>query len=258
MPAISSILAGTAIAGVIGSTVVGGISAGKSADAQVQSTQNASQAQLQAQREANELQWKMYSQSRADQLPWLQKGEWGLNMLQETIRKGPGKFETSPGYQFRLQEGEKAILRNAAATGGVASGRTLKALTRFGQETATSDYDNFLNRYYDRLKPLQSLAGVGQTMAGQSASNALATGTNLSNIAMNTGQGLAQNALNLGSARASGYINQANAMNAGVGNMINLASLYRQPTTNWTPQMVTGNSLPAGSYVETGYSPFGA
>ena len=45
-----------------------------------------------------------------------------------------------PGYQFRLREGEKAIRRSAAAGSGVHSGATLKALQRYGQDTASAEF----------------------------------------------------------------------------------------------------------------------
>lgn len=253
-------MAGTAILGasIIGSTAISANAAGNASEAQAQATDNAAEIQRDMFLLSRKDMWEMYNQSRKDTAPWRNAGQKAVNALWATQTKGPGKFEASPGYQFRLQEGEKAILRNRAATGGVASGATLKALTRFGQDEATKDYDNFLNRWYDRLRPLQSLAGVGQTAASQNASNAIATGQNMGQNAMTTGANLGQTAINLGAARASGYINQANAANSGVGNIINLASLYqrspRQPF--WTPQMVTGNTLPAGSTIDTSGAAF--
>lgn len=72
-------------------------------------------------------------------------------------------FETTPGYQFRVDEGQKAIERSAAARGGLNSGATLKALERFGQNIASDEYTTYLNR-------LSSLAGTGQTQANAQAS----------------------------------------------------------------------------------------
>ena len=42
-----------------------------------------------------------------------------------------------PGYQFRLNEGNKAINAAASARGNARGGATMKALTRYGQ-----DYEN--------------------------------------------------------------------------------------------------------------------
>lgn len=159
------------------------------------------------------------------------------------LTAGPGEFEESPGYQFRLGEGQKALERGAAARGNLLGGATAKALTRYGQDYATSDYDNFLRRYYDSLKPWQSLAGIGQTSAtaaagqagtfganvGQTllsggsaaAQNAIAAGNAIATGATSTGQALGTGAMGVGQALAGGQINQANALTGALGGGIN-------------------------------------
>lgn len=144
--------------------------------------------------------------------------------LLDKISKGPGDYTKSPGYDFRLGEGVRAMEMGAAARGNVLSGAQTKALTQYGQDYATQDYDNYLRRWYQSLTPLQSLAGLGQTSAGQTASNA-----------MQTGQNIGQNYLTAGQARASGYINQANtltgALQSGTENYLLWDYLNRRNTT---------------------------
>lgn len=111
------------------------------------------------------------------------------------------RFFASPDYQFRLNEGNRNILGNAAATGGLQSGDTLKALQNYGQNTASGEFGNFMNR-------LAGLAGTGQT----AASNAGQAGQNYAN---NVGNLLTQNAAN----RGTSYMNQANAWSQGVGGL---------------------------------------
>ena len=57
--------------------------------------------------------------------------------------------------------------RSAAARGGLLSGGTGAALTRYGQEMGSQEYQNAFKRYQlereARLNSLQSLAGQGQT-----------------------------------------------------------------------------------------------
>lgn len=55
-------------------------------------------------------------------------------------------FKKDPGYQFRLDEGLKAIRRGAAASGGRGSGATMKALQRYGQNYASGEYQNAYQR----------------------------------------------------------------------------------------------------------------
>lgn len=119
-------------------------------------------------------------------------------------------FETDPGYQFRIGEGQKQIESSAAARGGLLSGAAAKALTKYNQNFASNEYGNVYNRFRanqgDVYNRLASLAGVGQqaTNATQQAGQNYATG--------------ASNALQYGgTARASGYAGQANALGAGLG-----------------------------------------
>jgi hypothetical protein len=58
-----------------------------------------------------------------------------------------------PGYQFRAQAGQDALERSAAARGVLRTGGTLKDLTEYGQNFASSEYSNVFNRalgVYDR------------------------------------------------------------------------------------------------------------
>lgn len=71
-------------------------------------------------------------------------------------REALASFQASPGQQFLREEQERAILRNASATGGLRSGRTQTELQRKAFDRAQTDYGN----YYNRLGGLSS-AGLG-------------------------------------------------------------------------------------------------
>lgn len=98
-----------------------------------------------------------------------------------------GGFEAFPGYQFRLDEGQRAIEGSAAARGGVMSGKNLKDLTEFAQGTASSEFGRY-------LEGLRSLAG--QQLTGSSAG---------ADAALSTGRTQGANIINAGNARASAY-----------------------------------------------------
>jgi len=144
-----------------------------------------------------------------------------------------------PGYQFRLSEGMKGLERSAAARGGLLSGGTLKGIQRYGQDMASTEYQNAFNRYQAErtgtLNPYQSLAGVGQSTA-----NTLGTmGMNYANQVGELYQGGAN-------ARASGYMGQANAISGAIGNISNqyyqnqlMNRVFPQQTPNYT---VTGST----------------
>jgi hypothetical protein len=52
----------------------------------------------------------------------------------------------TPGYQFRLQQGQRALEQSAAARGVLNTGGTLKDLLQYGQDFASNEYGNVYNR----------------------------------------------------------------------------------------------------------------
>jgi hypothetical protein len=89
----------------------------------------------------------------------------------------PEQLTEDPGYNFRLDEGQKALERRLAAQGKTFSPEAAKALSSYNQGMASQEYGNAYNRYnqnqtniYNRLA---GIAGIGQqqnaalTQAGQ-------------------------------------------------------------------------------------------
>ena len=195
------------------------------ASKQADATTQAANISAQAQREALALQQRMYEEGVARQQPWLQAGTGAINRLAAGLGKG-GEFATpfsqtnwmqDPGYGFRMSEGMKALERSAAARGGLLSGATLKGIQRYGQDVASQEYQNAFDRYYNErnqmLRPLQSLAGVGQTSADALG----AAGRGYAGAATELGMTNAANqgnlALQAGNIRASQYCNYGSALN---------------------------------------------
>ena len=194
---------------VVGSVVVGAYAANKSA-----------QTQADAAGQSSDVQMQMFRESQAAQEPWRQAGLDALNKLvplTEYKDFSMADFQADPGYAFRLSEGTKALERSAAARGGLLSGGTGKALTRFGQDLGSQEYTNAFNRYQTnraaRLAPLQSLAGLGQITAQQIGQQGMQTGANVGNEITNAG-----------AARASGYVGAANALTGGLGTYLNYST----------------------------------
>jgi len=156
-------------------------------------------AQKKAAKEAADVQWDMYMQSREDLAPWREAGARAVGTLEGMIGAGPGEFKESPSYQFALSEGLKGQQRAASATGRLGSGAYLKGATRYAEDLASTEYDNFLRRWYQSLTPWQSMAGLGQTAGAQTGANALATG-----------RGMGASYLYGGEAKAGEYMNYGN------------------------------------------------
>jgi hypothetical protein len=218
-----------AVAGAsAGSAIIGG-------SQQARAARRAADAQVQSTAEASRLQREMFAEQTRLQEPFRQGGITGQNRIMELLGIGGdasagdyGRFgrdfsmedyEADPGYAFRLSEGNRALERSAAARGNLLSGSTLKGVQRFGQDLASQEYQNAFNRFQversARLNPLQSLMG-----SGQSATNVL-TGA-----AGQMGQNQASNIYNAGAARASGYVGQANALNTALGQIGGIATNY--------------------------------
>lgn len=62
----------------------------------------------------------------------------------------------SPGFQFRLGEGLKALERSAAAKGTLLTGGTMKGLSDYSQNSASQEYGNVYNRAYNEYDSRRS------------------------------------------------------------------------------------------------------
>lgn len=109
-----------------------------------------------------------------------------------------GAFHENPGYQFLVDQGEQGVLRNNAAMGGVASGKTLEDLTKFRVGLADQTWQQYLdNLFRGSGQGLQGAAGKSQAL--QNLGQALqATGNAKSDIQTGAAGALATNASNLG------------------------------------------------------------
>jgi hypothetical protein len=198
---------------VAGAVVVGSAisahSAGKAADTQAASTQ-AGIAEQQREYDQNRADTQIYRDYGADALSKLQVGN--------DTPLDPNSVQLDPGYQFGLKQGQQAIDRMSAASGGRLSGAALKAASQYNTDYANTGYSTAYNRANqaraDRLNRLAALAGIGQTAVQQTG----AAGANAANqiSGMMTAQG---------NASAAGQIAQGNIW-AGAGNQI--AELYRR------------------------------
>lgn len=192
--------------------LIGGalISGGASAYA----ANKASKAQTRAANQADATQRYIYDSNVELSEPWRLAGENALGAMQYEMGlgempEGYQGFTASPGYDFRRDEGNKAIERMAAARGLRLSGATLKDSARFTDGLASSEYGNHYNR-------LAAMAGIGQS----ATSNQMNAGTNYANAS-------SQNALAAGQARASGYTNMGNAFSNTMGDVGGLLMLNK-------------------------------
>jgi hypothetical protein len=182
------------------------------------------------------------AQQRNDLLPYTQAGYPTLQAQQDLLGlNGPdaaatamGNFQQSPGYQFQLQQGLRAVDAGAAAKGMLRSGATIKGEETYGQGLANQDFSNYYNR-------LMGISTLGENAAAGGASTA------------NTAGSLAQGA---GNTQASLFANSA----SGLGNQVN--TLLSNPAVQKTiggwfgssdPTAGLSNADPTVSYAGTTY-----
>ena len=149
-------------------------------------------------------------------------------------------LEADPIYRntvnFALEQGNQGINRQAAASGNLLSGATLKALSRFGANTAATYGNDAYNRYNtNQNNTYNRLAGLSG--AGRQATNQVsASGQNYANQVGN-------NLTSLGNARGASAIAQGNAWGNAAGQLGN-AYMQNQYMNNY------GSSAGQGTYSE--------
>lgn len=110
--------------------------------------------------------------------PYLQGGAQAFTNLSSLVTQPQEKFQFTqddPSYQFRLNEGIKALQRTRAV-GGPLQGRGVpEALTRYSQDYASTEYqkafDRFRQTQNDRFAQLSGVAGIGYDAAGTAGRN---------------------------------------------------------------------------------------
>jgi len=177
-------------------------------------------AQANAANQAAQLQREQFDITNEQQRPYREAGGRALTRLESLAEYKPfnmATFAQDPSYQFRLDQGTKALERSAAARGGLISGNTGGALQNYGQNLASQEYSNAFNRYQTErnatLEPYMTLAGFGRSANALSAQAGQNYATNAGN--MITGGAAAQ---------AAGGVGVANALTGGANQYMNYTS----------------------------------
>lgn len=160
---------------------------------------------------------EQFDATKANIDPFIQAGTTGLDQYQAGLgllgKDAQSKFysdyQQSPAQQYQMQQGEQAILRNAAATGGLQGGNVLQALQQHGMGIASQGIENQMNR-------LSGLSGQG-----------LSAGLGLGNLGAQKSANIANLLGQQGQAMASGTMGKNTAMQSGLsGVMQGLGGLF--------------------------------
>ena len=177
--------------------------------------EEAAQVQSDAYGQGIDEQRRQFDISQENLAPWLEAGTGALSRQQDFLGLGePGaqqaaydNYAESPGQKFLRERGERALVRNASAIGGLGGGNVRSALNQQGIGFAAQDFGNHYNR-------LAGMSGTGQQTASGLGSMGM-------NMASNVGNLYGQQ----GNAAASGILGSAQSRSSGLGNMIGLGSM---------------------------------
>ena len=125
-------------------------------------------------------------------------------------------IRNTPGYNFRLEQGARALNANRSA-GGSSGGDLLRDFARFNQGVASDFYTDYANR-------LAAIAGLGQTAASNAGSLGIQSAGQIGNALQNAG-----------SARASGILGAGNAYGGAVNDIfryLGSSGLFDRGTTS--------------------------
>ena len=121
-----------------------------------------------------------------------------------------GGYTKTPGYDFRLKQGQDSLEASAAARGGLNSGAAMRDLLKYGQDYGSNEYGNYLSRLGARAD-----TGMGAAQMSGQASQQAAAGVS--------------NALgNIGNAQAAGAIGVGNAITGGIQNGLGVWNYQQQ------------------------------
>lgn len=203
-------------AAIIGASVIG-------AGATIFGASQAAKAQTQAANTATNAQLQMFGIARQGMQPYIDAGVPAANLIKQftndpyftqPVTMSEQDLENTPGYQFQLYQGQKAVQNGYAARGLGSSGAALKGAASYVQGLAANTYaqqyaiaqdqrNQLVNRFYN-------LASLGANTAANQGNQAIQTGSNVGS-----------NIIGAGNANAAFY-NTAGQSIAGAAN--NLAS----------------------------------
>jgi len=179
----------------IGDTI-GGITGAKQAG---KAAERAGQLQADAAQKGIDEQRRQFDKFVELMAPFVSVGPGALGQQQALIglqgqdaqRAAISGFEQSPLFQSITQQGENAILQNAAATGGLRGGNIQAALSQFRPQALNA----LIEQQYARLG---GLANLGQAAAAGQAQQGIGVASNIGNLLANQGQALAGGAIGKG------------------------------------------------------------
>lgn len=162
-------------------------------------------------------------------------------------------FQSSPGYQYQVDQATDAAARKASSLGMGASGNTLTALSTLGSNLANQDYGNYMNRLQGLSGQGLSATGAQGSLLGQQGNLQYQQGAGQAGLLSNQGTQLGALGTGLGTAQAGISSNLGNSLGGiqfGTGQ--GLAGLtYGAATGQANQNMQVGNAADSSANATT-------
>lgn len=159
--------------------------------------------------------------SLADLLaPYITGGAGALTQQQDLLgmngntamQKAIQAIQASPTFTAALDQGQKSILSNAAATGGLRGGNVQAALAQFSPQLLAQEINN-------RYGQLGSMSQMGLSAAGTQGASNVSTASAIAQLLQNSGQAQAGAALNSGKSNSGLFGSIGNAVGGLIGGL---------------------------------------
>lgn len=157
--------------------------------------------------------------------PWVSTGEQAFQELfsirgELTAPFTEETFRADPGYQFRLEEGERGLTNYLARQGLRDSGEARREFMRINQGYADQTYNDAFNRHWqentNRFNVGNALAGYGERAIGRLANASQARGSGRAGVRMQAANAIANMYAGRGQAQAQGIQNEGDAYAQGI------------------------------------------
>jgi hypothetical protein len=173
-----------------------------------------------------------------DYNPYMNAGKTAEEQMLNQLGLGTGKavdISTLPGYSNILNQGINAVNQGYAG-GGLLGGNALRALQQTGMNTASSYYNDYMNRLYNiSNQGFNATSNLANLRAGETAQAAQLAYTN------------SVDQENLHNAQLGEYSNAfSSALGAGAGYM------ESKPSTNWSSMQPSSGNLDLTSNIDKG------
>lgn len=245
------------IGGIIGGlgSAIGGLFGASSAD-------KAAKQQSDAINRAIDLQQQQFQQTSQNMLPFLNAGDTALNDLLNTLipsqapqnlnlldpisslvgpaptPNAPGaNFQSSPGYNYQLQQMMNGIQNSAAGRTGAVSGNMLRSLQANAGGLANQDFWNWYNAlnnsYLQKYGDMSNMRNQAISLISNLASGGQNAAANLGTTGVQAVGNIANSLGALGSAQAAGILGSANALSNGFGGLLSsVGNLFSGPNSS--------------------------